>query len=64
MDNPFKTLDIKLEPEQMISESMYLLQLCQQDLNFGRKQTIWPRARKAAKLCKELEEMFSYNPIA
>lgn len=50
-----------LEPEDCIANALYLLQLCQQDLNIGRKETVWPRARAAKDLCAKLEEMFQPN---
>lgn len=49
------------EPEDHIAQALYLLQLCQQDLNMGRKSTIWPRARRAREACQALESMFSPN---
>lgn len=45
-----------MEPEELIGQSLYLLQLCQQDLNIGRLTTVYARARKAKELCKELED--------
>jgi hypothetical protein len=45
------------EPEDLIMEALYLLQLCQQDLNMGRKETILARARRARECCHELEDM-------
>jgi hypothetical protein len=47
------------EPEDLIGSALYLLQLCQQDLNMGRKTTIWARARRARECCEELERMCS-----
>lgn len=51
------------EPEECIAQAMYLLQLCQQDINIGRKSTIWPRAKRAREACQTLEDMFSPNAI-
>ena len=49
------------EPEDCIAQALYMLQLCQQDLNIGRKTTIWPRAKRAREACQALEAMFSPN---
>lgn len=49
------------EPEARISQALYLLQLCQQDLNMGRKSIIWPRAKRAREACQALESLFSPN---
>jgi hypothetical protein len=49
------------EPEECIAQALYLLQLCQQDLNMGRKSTIWPRAKRAREACQTLEGIFSPN---
>ena len=49
------------EPEECIAQAMYLLQLCQQDINIGRKSTVWPRAKRAREACQALEDMFSPN---
>ena len=47
------------EPEDCIGQAIYLLQLCQQDLNMGRPETVWPRAKRARKLCRELERIYA-----
>ena len=52
-----------MEPEDMIGKALYLLQLCQQDLNMGRKTTVLARARKAKQLCAELEEWAFCNRV-
>ena len=49
-----------LEPEDCIAKAIYLLQLCQMDLNFNRTETIWARAKAARKLCAQLED--GYDP--
>lgn len=49
------------EPEDCIAQALYLLQLCQQDINMGRKTTVWPRAKRAREACQALEAMFSPN---
>jgi hypothetical protein len=46
------------EAEELIGQALYLLQLCQQDINMGRTVTVWPRARRARQACKLLEDMF------
>lgn len=43
------------EPEDCIAKALYLLQLCQQDLNGGNKQLIWARARQAETYCEMLK---------
>jgi hypothetical protein len=52
------------EPEDCIAQALYLLQLCQQDLNMGRKSTIWARAKRAREACQALEATFSPNTTA
>lgn len=47
------------EPEDLIGNALYLLQLCQQDLNMGRRSIIWARAKQAKEACEALETMFS-----
>jgi hypothetical protein len=49
------------EPEDCIAQATYLLQLCQQDLIFGRTSTIWPRAKRAMDACQTLVDIFSPN---
>jgi hypothetical protein len=45
------------EPEDIIANALYLLQLCQQDINMGRWVTVWPRAMKARLLCCNLQDI-------
>ena len=47
------------EPEECIAQALYLLQLCQQDLNMGRRGTIWARAYRARLACEALEHMYA-----
>jgi hypothetical protein len=55
------TTNCDSEPEDCIAQAIYLLQLCQQDLNMGRMGTIWPRAKRAREACQALESMFPPN---
>lgn len=50
---------VDFEPEECIGQALYLLQLCQQDLNMSRKVTVWPRAKRARELCQVLESLFA-----
>jgi len=47
------------EPEDLIANALYLLQLCQQDINIGRRGTVYARAKRAKHLCEHLELLFS-----
>ena len=47
------------EPEELLALSLYLLQLCQMDLNMGRTGTIWARAYRARLACEALEKMYA-----
>ena len=46
----------EMDPEELIAEALYLLQLCQMDINFGRPQTVWARAHRAGICCEALAE--------
>jgi len=52
----------EMEPEELLAESLYLLQLCQQDLNFGRPQTVGARAKRAAECCGVLRKLYEPKP--
>jgi len=56
-DSTTETLPVQ-EPEDLLANALYLLQLCQQDMNMGRPATVWPRAKRARELCQRLEKMF------
>jgi len=58
------TTEAAKEPEELIGEALYLLQLCQQDLNMGRTITVYARARKAREQCQDLEDMFNASDEA
>ena len=47
------------EPEELISQALYLLQLCQQDLNIERTTLIAIRAKRAGEACQQLAAIFS-----
>lgn len=47
------------EPETCLAEALYLLQLIQQDLNLGRKITVWPRVKRARAACQAIEARFT-----
>lgn len=49
---------VPAEPEELIGQALYLLQLCQQDLNMSRKETIYPRAKRAKEACEQIELLF------
>ena len=51
--------DVSQEPEDLVSQSKYLLELIQMDLNFGRTETILARAIGARKLIDELTKLYS-----
>jgi hypothetical protein len=51
-----ETTEIQDEPEDCIAKAIYLLQLCQMDLNMGRKELIYVRARNAVQYCLRLQE--------
>jgi hypothetical protein len=46
------------EPEEAIAIAKYLLELIQQDLNMGRKETISPRLTKAIEALVNLQNIF------
>jgi hypothetical protein len=46
------------EPEELVGQALYLLQLIQQDLNFGRHTTCLARVSKAKELITSLESQF------
>lgn len=56
MTNYLETTEIHDEPEDCIAKAIYLLQLCQMDLNIGRKELIYVRARNAVHYCLRLQE--------
>lgn len=47
----------QFEAEDLVAHALYLLQLIQQDLNMGRKTTVWSRAKRVAELCAQLEKL-------
>lgn len=46
------------EPEELIGQALYLMQLIQQDLNMGRVTTVWARAKRAKEACAQLQQIF------
>lgn len=58
--NPDDTL--REEPEEYLCAAKYLIELIQQDLNFGRKETIAPRLKRAIEHLTGLSYYFPTLP--